>query len=99
MGESAVHPSARLSAEHRRRISAGLRRFQQREAALARIAPGELEELRRSGSVSRSLAPFVAQAREEAAGLVQALGGEEHVSEQRMLVIRDTARLGVLLSA
>ena len=88
-----------LNAEHRRRISSGLRRYQQRQRDLARVSPGELEELRRSGAVSRALEPFVMQAREEAAGLVQALGGEEHVSEQRMVLVRDTARLGVLLSA
>lgn len=55
--------------------------------------------LRRSGSVSRALVPFVSQAHDEAGGLVQALGGEDQVSEQRMLLIRDTVRLGTLLSA
>jgi len=88
-----------LAEQHRDRIAHGLRRYHARRMALARIAPAELRELERTGSVSARLRPFVAQAAQEAVDFAEALGGVDQVSPQRMAILRDTARLGALLSA
>jgi hypothetical protein len=82
----------------RQRIARGVRRSLDRRRALARIGPAELRELEQTGSVSPGLRPYVAQALDEVCALTQALGGEEHVSEQKALIVRDVARLGALLA-
>jgi hypothetical protein len=93
-------PGARRgSDEWRRRVGAGIRRHYERRREAERLGAGELAALERSGTVSLALRPFVAQAQSEALDLVEALGGESCVSEQRMLLIRDTVRLGVMLAA
>jgi hypothetical protein len=86
------------SAEWKRRVRAGQERAYVQLAAARRIAPGELLELERSGSISERLRAFVGPALEEGLHLVDALGGEAYVSPQKLTLIRDVTRLGVLLA-
>ena len=81
-------------------IARGTKRGLERRKRIARIAPGEILELQRSGTLSASLRPFAALAVEESLGLIQALGGdEEGISEQRMALVQDAARAGLVLRA
>ena len=79
--------------------SESVRRWWQHRRALLRVSPGELVELQRTGVVSESLKPYAALAQEEALALENALGGEGEVSEQRLLLIQDIGRLGLMLRA
>src|SRR5262245_7084709 len=81
------------------RISRGTKRGQHVRRMLARVAPSEILELERTRTVSRSLRPYAALAVEEAAQLTQALGGESQISEQRLVLVQDLSRLGLLLRA
>jgi len=50
--------------------------------------------------LSASLRPYAAQAVEESLGFIQALGGDEQgVSEQRLALVQDAARAGLMLRA
>jgi len=81
-------------------IARGTKRGLERRKRIARIAPGEILELQRSGTLSASLRPFAAQAIEESLGFLQALGGDdEGISEQRMALVQDAARAGLVLRA
>jgi hypothetical protein len=66
---------------------------------MMRVAPSELFELEKSGTVSDSLRPYAAQAIEEADGFARALGGVDVLSEQRLALIQDTARVGLVMRA
>ena len=55
--------------------------------------------LQKRGTVSDTLKGCAALAQEEALGLVNALGGEERISEQRMILVQDCVRLGLVLRA
>ena len=55
-----------------------------REGRPAQLGPGELRELTRSGSIAWRLRPFVASAQAEAADVIEALGGEERLTPQRL---------------
>jgi hypothetical protein len=79
--------------------SESVSRWWEHRRALWRVSPGELVELQKHGNVSESLKACAALAQEEALGLVSALGGIENISEQRMVLIQDTARLGLVLRA
>ena len=79
--------------------SASVSRWWEHRRALWAVSPGELVALQKQGTVSESLKACAALAQEEALGLVNALGGVEHVSEQRMVLIQDTVRLGLVLRA
>lgn len=67
----------------------------------SQIAPAELEALRKSGTVSESIRALglVDAAQAEAVDLLDALGGEEHVSPQRRVLIDDVARIGLVMRA
>ena len=87
------------SAEWRENIARGVRRRAEVKRLLARIVPSEITALEHSGSIAPSLRPYAVQAASEADGLVTALGGQDQVSEQRMVLVQDTARLGLLARA
>ncbi len=80
-------------------IARGTKRGLYVSRRLRRIAPDEILELERRGLVARSLRPYAALAIEEASQLTQALGGEAQISEQRLVLVKDAARLGLLLRA
>jgi hypothetical protein len=81
-------------------IARGTRWALEKRRRIARIAPGEILELQRSGTLSTSLRPYAAQAIEESLGFLQALGGdEENVSEQRIALVQDAARAGLVMRA
>jgi hypothetical protein len=81
-------------------IARGTRWALEKRRRIARIAPAEILELQRSGTLSASLRPFAAQAIEESLGFLQALGGDEGgVSEQRMALVQDAARAGLVMRA
>jgi hypothetical protein len=81
-------------------IARGTKRALEMRRRIARIAPGEILELQRSGTLSASLRPFASQAVEESLGFLQALGGdEEGVSEQRIALVQDAARAGLMMRA
>jgi hypothetical protein len=63
------------------------------------MSPGEIVELQKSGAVSESLKPYAVLAQEEGLALVSAQGGLENISEPRLVLIRDTVRLGIVLRA
>jgi hypothetical protein len=75
------------------------RRAWERKKALWEASPGELVELQKHGTVSETLKGCAVLAQKEALGLVSALGGADNVSEQRMVLIQDVARLGLVLRA
>jgi len=79
----------------RERISAGLRRYQARQRALARVLPTDLAAAERSGSVRPDLRHAVGEAATELCAWVEALGGENAVSAQRRSLLQSAARLGV----
>jgi hypothetical protein len=84
----------------RERIARGTRWGIEKRRRIARIAPSEIIELQRAGTLSASLRPYAAQAVEESLGFIQALGGdEEEVSEQRLALVQDAARAGLMLRA
>ena len=91
-------PEAR-SPEWRHRISKGLVRWHARRREMSLVAPSELLELERAGTVSPSLKPYAAQAIEEADELARALGGVDDLSPQRLVLIQDAARVGLVLRA
>ena len=80
-------------------IARGTKRGLHVRRMLAKVAPSEILELERTGTVARSLRPYAALAVEEAAQLTQALGGEDQISEQRLVLVQDLSRLGLLLRA
>ena len=79
--------------------SESVKRSWELRRALWRVSPGELVALQKQGTVSESLKGCAALAQEEALALTAALGGVERVSEQRLILIQDTARLGLVLRA
>lgn len=85
--------------EWRQRQSEGLRRWNARRRQMAAVAPSELLELEKTGTVSPSLRPYAAQAIEEADQLAQALGGVENLSPQRLVLIQDATRVGLVMRA
>jgi hypothetical protein len=85
--------------EWRQRVSAGVARWHARRRELARVVPSELLELEKSGTVQPSLRPYAAQAIEEADALARALGGTDAISEQRLVLLQDAARIGILIRA
>ena len=95
-----MHTGDRHSAAARERIVKGTRWGIEKRRRIARIAPGEIVELQRNGTLSASLKPYAAQAVEESLGFIQALGGEDGgVSEQRLALVQDAARAGLVLRA
>lgn len=85
--------------EWRERRLQGIDRWKQRRREMARVAPSELLELEKTGTVSPSLKPYAVQTIEEADALALALGGAEHVSPQRLVLIQDCARVGLVMRA
>ena len=95
-----MHTGDRHSAAARERIVKGTRWGIEKRRRIARIAPGEIVELQRNGTLSASLKPYAAQAVEESLGFIQALGGEDGgVSEQRIALVQDVTRAGLLMRA
>jgi hypothetical protein len=87
------------TSESRRRISRGLRRYHQRKREAARVRPRDLQRLRKSGTVSESLRPLLEIAEQESSELLEALGGVEHVSPQRRVLVEDAVAVGMVLRA
>lgn len=83
--------------EHRERISKGMRRHHAQRREMARVAPADLQMLRRSGTVPQTLKPLLTAAQVEALELVTALGGEDEVTPQKRQLIDDYARLGLVM--
>jgi hypothetical protein len=79
--------------------SESVRRWWEHRHALWDVSPGELVALQKTGMLSESLKGYAVLAQEEALALVNALGGDSEVSTQRMLLIQDVARLGLVLRA
>jgi len=79
--------------------SESVRRAWEHRRALWRVSPGELVELQKRGDISESLKGYAVLAQEEALSLISALGGLENISEQRLVLIQDAARLGLVLRA
>src|SRR5688572_27403048 len=90
---------AKHTAAARARIASGTRYGLGKRAQLARIAPGELLELLRTGTVSKRLRPFVADATGEGVAIVRDLGGADRLSAQQLALVQDLTRLGVLARA
>ena len=90
-----THHSAADREKIARRTAAALARKRARE----RIAPSEVLELERHGTISRNLRPFAIQAAQESHDLAEALGGVDAISEQRRVLIADCGRLGLVLRA
>ena len=79
--------------------SESVRRAWEHRRALWRVSPGELVGLQKRGDISESLKGYAVLAQEEALSLISALGGLENISEQRLVLIQDTVRLGLVLRA
>ncbi len=87
-----------LSAEHRRRIGRGVKRFHERkreEARRRQPLPRDLELWEAKGVVRPELHAVVNAARGEMLEVLDALGGENEVSPQRLALLREFVRLGV----
>lgn len=69
-------------------------RRRQRERQRARISLAEVRRLRRFGTISESLNRFASQAEAE---LAELLGDKPDASASETLILRDVARLGLLL--
>jgi hypothetical protein len=86
--------------EGRRRAAADKRRREEHDAEQARHREAlALSDFERTGAVAASLREAALESEREAAGFVQALGGPERVSEQRLAIVRDLARAGVVVRA
>ena len=79
--------------------SESVRRSWELRRALWEVSPSEIREAQRGGVVSESLKRHAQDAQVEALSLTAALGGVERISEQRLILIQDTARLGLVLRA
>jgi hypothetical protein len=79
--------------------SQSVKRYWEHRRALWRVSPGEFVELQKSGTISESLKRAAVLAQEEGLALISAMGGLENVSEQRLVLIQDTVRLGLVLRA
>jgi hypothetical protein len=84
------------TADTRARISHGLKRYYERKRKLAIVTPRDLR-LERRGLVAASLRPALLAAEAECADVLGALGGADHVSPQRRVIVEDLARVGVAL--
>jgi len=84
------------TADTRARISHGLKRYYERKRKLATVTPRDLR-LERKGLVAPSLRPALLAAEAECADVLEALGGADHVSPQRRVIVEDLARVGVAL--
>lgn len=80
------------SPEHRDRIGSGLRRYHEQRRAAARIAPWEISECARTGTVPEDRRGYAAAAVNVGMSIVADLGGEERLSEQQLLLVRIVER-------
>jgi len=87
-----------LSAEWKRRVSAGARRGLALRRAGLRILGADADRLAREGLVVPALLPAMREALAEAAEILDALGGHD-VSPQRRAMVGDFARLGAIVRA
>ena len=87
----------RHSERHRQRISAGVSRWHRLRRERAKVRPRDLDRLARSGVVAPALQPIVRVAADEAAELFAALGGIDHVSEQKRILVEDLVAVGIAL--
>ena len=81
----------------RDRVSRGVKGAVVRRRERARVAPKDLERLRRSGTVAESLLPLLEIAADEACTLIGALGGPDVATPQQRALVEDFAALGLLL--
>lgn len=79
--------------------SESVRRYWKRRHALWNVSPGEFVELQKHGTISESLKQSAVGTQEETLSIVAGLGGVENISEQRLVLVQDTARLGLVLRA
>ena len=84
------------SEDTRARISRGLKRYYERKRAVSLVTPKDLR-LTDKGVVAPSLRPALLAAEAECADVLEALGGADHVSPQRRVIVEDLARVGVAL--
>ena len=85
------------SAETRRRISHGLRRYNERKRLAARIRPRDLVRLRDSGSVAKSLRPILDLAENEMGEIIESLGGADAIPPTKRALIEDAVSVGIAL--
>lgn len=85
------------SADERAAISRGVHRHNARRRAMAQVALAELALARRAGAVAPQLAGLLECADVEADAIAEGLGGVDQLSPQRLAMVQDFARLGVVL--
>jgi len=80
------------SAVHRERIGRGLRLYHAQQRELARIAPWEVTEAARTGSVPQHRRGYVGAAIDLGRGIVNDLGGLERISTAKLALVRGVER-------
>jgi len=89
----------RGSAAWRDRVAGGVRQAAARRRERLAVRPAEVAHFRREGLVADSLAPLAAEAEREVDEIRDALGGTAHLAPQELALLRDYARLGIVLFA
>ncbi len=88
-----------ITEERRRRISEGTLVGLEKRKRRSRVRPRDYDLLRRDGEVSEAIKPLLPIAEAEALDLAESMGGLDGLSAQEGLIIKDTARLGLLVTA
>jgi hypothetical protein len=87
----------RLDTETKERIARSVARYHAVRRESERILPSDLVMIAQGNAPTRAaLRPRVADAAQELADLAQGLGGLEHLSEQRRVLLEDVTRVGLL---
>jgi hypothetical protein len=73
-----------------------IRRRREEQTERAKVRPRDLDQLRRSGTVSDALRPLLDAADTENAELLDAIGGDA-ASPQRRAILADVVRVGLIL--
>ena len=79
--------------------SQSLQRYWEHRRALWEVSPSEIRDAQKHGVVSTSLKRHAVEAQAETLSLVAALGGLDTLSEQRLILIQDAGRLGLIVRA
>jgi len=79
--------------------SQSLQRYWQLRHARWEVAPSEVRDAEKAGVISESLKRHAIEAQAETLALVNALGGLDTLSEQRLILIQDAGRLGLIVRA
>ena len=79
--------------------SQSLQRYWTLRHARWEVAPSEVRDAEKAGVISESLKRHAIEAQAETLALVNALGGLDTLSEQRLILIQDAGRLGLIVRA